>query len=55
MLLQSRTAFTEHERFMQLAREQMSAFEQREAEFRKREREERAAQLHLPITAEERY
>jgi hypothetical protein len=49
MLMKSRTAFTEHERFMQQAREQMLAFERRESEFRKQEREERAAQLRLPI------
>ena len=47
------TVAADHERFMQLAREQMIAFEHRETEFRKRERMERAKQLHLPIYADD--
>ncbi|QND69785.1 hypothetical protein [Tardiphaga robiniae] len=44
---------TKYELFLQQAQEQMLAFERRESEFRKREREERAAQLHLPISRDE--
>jgi hypothetical protein len=40
---------TKYEQFLQQANEQMLAFERRESEFRKQDREERAAQLHLPI------
>ena len=35
--------------FMEEAQKEMIAFERREREFRKREKEERAAELHLPI------
>jgi hypothetical protein len=44
---------TKHGRFLQEAHEQMRAFERRESEFRKQDREERAAQLHLPISRDE--
>jgi hypothetical protein len=42
-----------YEQFLQQAQEQMLVFEQREREFRKQDREERAAQLHLPIPRNE--
>jgi hypothetical protein len=42
---------TARERFVQAAQAEMLAFERREARFRKQERNERAAQLHLPIHA----
>ncbi|MGM4918765.1 hypothetical protein [Tardiphaga sp. 813_E8_N1_3] len=44
---------TKYEQFLQQAQEQMLAFERRESEFRKKERAERAAQLHLPIPRDE--
>jgi hypothetical protein len=44
---------TKYEQFLQQAHEQMLAFERRESEFRRQEREERAAQLHLPIPRDE--
>jgi hypothetical protein len=37
------------ERFMELAREQMAAFEKREGTFRKKDRDERAARLNIPL------
>ena len=44
---------TKYEQFLQQAQEQMLAFERRESEFRRKERAERAAQLHLPISRDE--
>jgi hypothetical protein len=44
---------TKYEQFLQQAQEQMLTFERRESEFRKREREERAIQLRLPISRDE--
>jgi hypothetical protein len=40
---------TNYEQFLQQAQQEMIAFEQRESEFRKQDREERAARLHLPL------
>lgn len=42
-------ASSARERFMQQAREELAAFERREAEFRQAERRERAAQLKFPL------
>ena len=42
-------AVTTRERFMQMAQEEMAAFEKREAEFMKKDRAERAIRLHLPF------
>ncbi|WP_198034868.1 hypothetical protein [Bradyrhizobium sp. WSM1417] len=36
---------------LEAAREEMSKFERKENEFRKKDREERAAELHLPLDA----
>jgi hypothetical protein len=44
---------TKYDQFLQQAIEQMLAFERRESEFRRKERAERAAQLHLPISRDE--
>ncbi|WP_445490159.1 hypothetical protein [Rhodopseudomonas sp. RCAM05734] len=49
----TKIAMTPRERFMQLAQEQMSEFERRETEFRKKERKEREAALHLPFPVDE--
>jgi hypothetical protein len=38
-------ATTQHDAFMQAVEKEMSQFERQEAEFRKRDREERAARL----------
>jgi hypothetical protein len=46
-------AMTPRERFMQLAQEQMLEFERREAEFRKKERKERAVELHMPLSVDD--
>jgi hypothetical protein len=42
-------AMTPRDRFLQAAEKEMIDFERREIEFRKKEREERAAELRLPI------
>ena len=36
---------------LEAAQEEMSKFERKENEFRKKDREERAAELHLPLDA----
>ena len=40
---------TSRERFMRAAEEEMAKFERWEMEFRKKDREERAAELQLPL------
>lgn len=47
-----RLEMTTRERFMQAAKEQMSAFEKREIEFRKKERADRAAELRIPLNTD---
>ena len=42
-------ALSPRDRFLQAAEKELAAFEQREREFRKKERKERPAQLQLPI------
>jgi hypothetical protein len=37
------------ERFMQTAEAELAKFERQEIEFRKRDMEERAAELHIPL------
>lgn len=46
-------AVPSRERFMQLAQAEMAAFEQREAAFRKKERNERASLLKLPVVSKD--
>jgi hypothetical protein len=46
-------AVTPRDRFLQAAEKEMIDFERREIEFRKKEREERAAELRLPIEKRE--
>ena len=43
-------AVTPRERFMQAAQKEMAKFERHESEFRKKDREERAAELRIPLT-----
>jgi hypothetical protein len=45
----SQLAATSRDRFLQAVQKELEAFEQREREFIKEEREERARQLRLPI------
>jgi hypothetical protein len=40
---------TSRERFIRAAQKEMAKFERREMEFRKKDRDERAAELHLPL------
>lgn len=42
---------TRRDRLLEAAREEMSKFERKENEFRKKDRQERAAELHLPLDA----
>jgi len=42
-------AITPRDRFLEAAQKEMIAFERREREFLKRDREERAARLQLPL------
>ncbi|WP_441276935.1 hypothetical protein AB7783_04265 [Tardiphaga sp. 172_B4_N1_3] len=53
MMKHAQPPMTKYDQFLQQANEQMLAFERREREFRKQDREERAAQLHLPIPRNE--
>jgi hypothetical protein len=42
-------AATRHDSFIGAAEKEMIRFERQEIEFRKRDRQERAAELHIPI------
>ena len=48
----SQLAITPRDRFLQLAKKELEAFEPREREFIKKERQERATQLQLPTKKE---
>jgi len=43
-------AVTARERFMQAVNEELTRFEQKETEFRRNERRDRAAELNIPAT-----
>lgn len=43
-------AVTSRDRFMQAAQNEMAKFERQEIEFRKQDRQERAAELQIPMT-----
>ena len=45
----TQVAMTPRERFMQQAQEQLAAFEQRERNLRKKDHQERARQLNIPL------
>jgi hypothetical protein len=49
----AQVAMTPRERFMRIAQDEMLAFEKREGALRKRDREERAAQLKIPLDADD--
>ncbi|MEH2526589.1 MULTISPECIES: hypothetical protein [unclassified Bradyrhizobium] len=42
-------AITPRDRFLEAAQKELAAFEQREREFAKKERQERAAELQIPV------
>lgn len=46
-------AETPRQQFMEVAQQEMIAFEQKEREFRRQAKQERAAALGLPITVKE--
>jgi hypothetical protein len=50
----SELAITPRDRFLQAAKKELAVFEQKEREFRKRVRKERAEELQLPADAIER-
>jgi hypothetical protein len=41
---------TPHEAFMRLVENEFTKFERQETEFRKKDREDRASELHIPLT-----
>ena len=45
---QTQVTLTPRDRFLQAAQKELAAFERREQEFLKQEREERAVQLRIP-------
>ena len=49
MTAHTRLALTSRDRFQEAVEKEMIQFERRENEFRKKDREERAAELHLPV------
>jgi hypothetical protein len=49
MTAHTRLALTSRDRFLEAVEKEMIQFERRENEFRKKDREERAAELHLPV------
>jgi hypothetical protein len=42
---------TQHEAFMRAVQKELAKFERQEIEFRNRDREERAIELHIPLAA----
>ncbi len=50
---QSQLAITPRDRYLQAAQQELIRFEERENEFRKRVRKERAAELQLPVEREQ--
>jgi hypothetical protein len=48
-------AVTPRDRFLQAAQKELVAFEQREREFSRQERQERAAELQIPADKSERH
>ena len=49
MTVHAQLAITPRDRFLQAAEKELVAFERREREFLKRDREERAARLQIPL------
>jgi len=46
-------AITPRDRFLEAAQKELAAFERREREFSKKERQERAAELQIPVKKSE--
>jgi hypothetical protein len=49
MMEYTQMAVISHSAFMRAVAKEMSKFERQEIEFRKKDREERAAELHIPL------
>jgi hypothetical protein len=49
MTRHTQLAVTPRDRFLKAAQKELAAFEQREHEFSKKERKERAAELQIPV------
>ena len=54
MTAHTRLALSSRDRFLEAVEKEMIQFERRENEFRKKDREERAAELHLRTSREVR-
>jgi hypothetical protein len=52
MMGHTQIAVTARERFMQAVNEELTRFEQKETEFRRHERRDRAAELNMPADSE---
>ena len=52
MMGHTQIAVTARERFMQAVNEELARFEQKETEFRRHERRDRAAELNMPTENE---
>jgi hypothetical protein len=51
MMGHTQIAVTSRERFMQAVNEELTRFEQKETEFRRNERKDRAAELNMPAAS----
>ena len=49
MTRHTQLAVTPRDRFLETAQKELAAFEEREREFSKKERKERAAELQIPV------
>ena len=49
MMEHAQITATTHKAFMRAVETEMAKFERQEIEFRKKDREERAAELHIPL------
>jgi hypothetical protein len=52
MMGHTQIAVTARERFMQAVNEELTRFEQKETEFRRHERRDRAAELNMPAESQ---
>jgi hypothetical protein len=51
MMERTQIGVTKHQAFMRTVEKELLKFERQEIEFRKKDREERATELHIPLTA----
>jgi hypothetical protein len=53
MMEHTHMSATSRDRFIRAAEKEMAKFERREMEFRKKDREERAAELQIPLSKDD--